>query len=257
MNKKKTTSKDVKHLYTESYFLNDATGHDEFREFDGKYDNLIDKFKKIITYLNLDSSDKLLDIGCGRGELVILHSLNGGTATGVDFSSEAIKLAQEKAKELKADCKFVVSSFENIEEDVKYDRIVSNDFIEHISAEEGKMFFKKCYNLLRKDGRLVVYTYPNKIRRKYGYKLIRLFSIIKLKPMPKREPDTISEHYKQYHLNEQSFFSLKNMALNENFRKVRVEYLDDSIKESFLKSLLIHTPMRHLFLKGLILIANK
>jgi cyclopropane fatty-acyl-phospholipid synthase-like methyltransferase len=211
----------------------------------------------VINRLNLQQSDDLLDIGCGRGELVIYHALNGGRATGVDFSEEAIKLAWAKADELKADCIFHVSSFEKIDEQVKFDRIISIDFIEHISVEEGSAFFKKCYNLLKPGGRLLVYTYPNTIRRRYGYKLIRFLSILKMKPLPIRETDTISDHYKQYHLNEQNYFSLRKMARNEGFGKVSVAYFDQSIKDSFLKSVLIHTPFRHLFLKGLTLIADK
>jgi cyclopropane fatty-acyl-phospholipid synthase-like methyltransferase len=257
MSKKETFSKDVRHLYTESYFMENATGHDEFKTFEGKFEQLIDKFRMVISYLDLNRSARLLDIGCGRGELVIYHALNGGEATGVDFSAEAIKLAKSKASKLNAGCKFQLSSFEKIDEEIKYDRIVSIDFIEHISVEEGKAFFKKCYNLLNPGGRLLVYTFPNTIRRRYGYKLIRALSIIKGKPMPKKEPDTISDHYKQYHLNEQNYFSLKRSAKNTGFRKVRVEYIDLSIKESFLKSVLIHTPFRHFFLKGLTLIADK
>ena len=144
--------------------------------------------------------------------MVIYHALTGGRSTGVDFSDEAIKLANEKARELKADCEFIVSSFEKIDEQNKFDKIVSIDFIEHISVEEGKAFFAKCYNLLSPGGRLVMYTYPNTIRRRYGYKLIRALSIIKGKPMPKMEPDTVSDHYKQYHLNEQSYFTMKKSA---------------------------------------------
>jgi cyclopropane fatty-acyl-phospholipid synthase-like methyltransferase len=257
MSKKETLSKDVRHLYTESYFMENATGHDEFKSFNGKFEKLIDKFRMVISYLDLNKSTRLLDIGCGRGELVIYHALNGGEATGVDFSDEAIKLAKSKASELNAGCKFQLSSFEKIDEEIKYDRIVSIDFIEHISVEEGKAFFKKCYNLLNPGGRLLVYTFPNTIRRRYGYKLIKALSIIKGKPMPKKEPDTISDHYKQYHLNEQNYFSLKRNAKNTGFCKVRVEYIDLSIKESFLKSVLIHTSFRHFFLKGLTLIADK
>jgi cyclopropane fatty-acyl-phospholipid synthase-like methyltransferase len=188
---------------------------------------------------------------------VIFHALTGGEATGVDFSEEAIKLAQTKAKELNASCSFQVNSFEKIDENKKYDKIVSIDFIEHISIAEGKTFFKKCYNLLKKDGRLIVYTYPNTIRRKYGYRLIRLLSIMKRKALPRQEPDTISDHYKQYHLNEQSFFTLKNSAKKAGFKNVKVQYFDLSIKDSLIKSVLINTAFRHLFLKGLTLIADK
>jgi cyclopropane fatty-acyl-phospholipid synthase-like methyltransferase len=257
MSKKEIFSKDVRHLYTESYFMENATGHDEFRSFNGTFEHLIEKFQMVIHYLGLNKSDSLLDIGCGRGELVIYHSISGGKATGVDFSDEAIKLAKSKAFELKAGCDFQMSSFEKINEEVKYDRIVSIDFIEHIAIEEGKAFFQKCYNLLNPGGRLLVYTYPNTIRRKYGYKLIRALSILKGKPMPKREPDTISDHYKQYHLNEQNYFTLRKSAFNAGFRKVKVLYIDLSIKESVLKSVLVKTPFRHLFLKGLTLIADK
>jgi len=257
MSKKETSSNSVRHLYTETYFMESATGHDEFRIFEGKFEQLIDKFQMVVRRLNLKQSDSLLDIGCGRGELVIYHALNKGKATGVDFSDEAIKLAKEKAIELKADCTFIISSFEDINEEIKYDRIVSLDFIEHISSQEGKTFFSKCHKLLNPGGKLIVYTYPNTIRRKYGYKLIRLFSILKRKPMPKKEPDTISDHYKQYHLNEQNYFSLGKSGTNAGFKKVRVQYYDPSISDSILKRLLINTPLRHLFLKGLILIAEK
>lgn len=257
MIKKETVSQDVRHLYTESYFMNDATGHDEFIKFKGKAEELIEKFRMVIDSLDLHKSDSLLDIGCGRGEMVIYHALNGGKATGVDFSDQAIKLARTKAAELNAECTFDINSFEKIGEETKYDRIISLDFIEHISVEEGKTFFRKCFSLLKPGGRLIVYTYPNTIRRRFGYPLIRLVSIIKRKPMPVKEPDTISEHYRLYHLNEQSFFSLKRTARNEGFRKVKVQYFDLSIKDSFLKSVLINTPFRHLFLKGLTLIADK
>jgi cyclopropane fatty-acyl-phospholipid synthase-like methyltransferase len=257
MSKKVTFSKDVRHLYTESYFMENATGHDEFKRFEGKFEQLIEKFRMVIEYLELNKTCSLLDIGCGRGELVIYHALAGGKATGVDFSEEAIKLAESKAAELKAECKFQISSFEKIDEEIKYDRIVSIDFIEHIAVEEGRAFFKKCLNLLNPGGRLIVYTFPNTIRRKYGYKLIRALSIVKGKPLPEKEPDTISDHYKQYHLNEQNYFSLKKSATNAGFGKVKVQYIDPTIKDSLLKSVFIHTPLRHLFLKGLTLIADK
>ena len=257
MSKKVTFSKDVRHLYTESYFMENATGHDEFKHFEGKFEQLIEKFRMVVKYLDLDKTSSLLDIGCGRGELVIYHALCGGKATGVDFSGEAIKLAEAKASELKANCNFQISSFEKIDEEIKFDRIVSIDFIEHIAVEEGRAFFKKCHNLLNPGGRLIVYTFPNTIRRKYGYKLIRTLSIVKGKPLPEKEPDTISDHYKQYHLNEQNYFSLKNSAINAGFGKVKVQYIDLTIKDSLLKSVLIYTPFRHLFLKGLTLIADK
>lgn len=252
-----TVSKDVKHLYTKEYFLENATGHDEFISFQGRYEQLIEKFRMILRILDLKPGDSLLDIGCGRGELVIYHALNGGTATGVDFSEEAINLALIKAKELGADSRFINQSFEEIEEATKYDKIISLDFIEHIAANEEKIFYKKCYDLLKPGGKLVIYTFPNTLRRHYGYKLIRFLSIVKGKPVPSKEPDTVSDHYRQYHLNEQNYYSLRTNAERAGFKNFTVTYHDESIKESFLKKIFVGTPLRHLFMRGLILIAEK
>lgn len=257
MDKKEIRSEDVRSLYTENYFLENATGHSEFMEFKGRFEDLIDKFQFIVRSLELNQNHSLLDIGCGRGEIVIYHALSGGDATGVDFSEDAIKIAKEKARELKAGCSFQVSSFENIPEEKQFDRIVAIDFIEHISVQEGKKFFEKCRNLLKPGGRLLVYTYPNTIRRKYGYKLIRLSGFLRNKPVPEKEPDTVSEHYKQYHLNEQNHYTLKRSASDAGFSKIKVLYFDKSIKDSFIKTALHITPLRHLFLKGLTLIADR
>lgn len=257
MDEERIASKDVKHLYSETYFMNEATGHEEFNLFDGKFSSLIDKFQMVVKVLELKKTDSLLDIGCGRGEMVIYHSLCGGDATGVDFSEEAIKLARAKAVELKADCKFIVSSFEEIDEQKRYDIIVSIDFIEHISVNEGKTFYTKCFNLLNPGGKLLIYTFPNTLRRKYGYRLIRLFSLLKKKPLPRLEPDTISDHYRQYHLNEQNYLTIRKSSIDQGFRKTIVIYFDPSVNDSFLKSMLVHTPFRHLFLRGLTLISTK
>jgi cyclopropane fatty-acyl-phospholipid synthase-like methyltransferase len=250
-------SQDVRHLYTESYFLNEATGHSEFSNFNGGYDQLIDKFRFVLKKLELSPSESLLDIGCGRGELVIYHALQGGNAIGVDFSEDAIRLAEEKAKELGSPCRFITSPFQDIPEIEVYDRIVSLDFIEHISAGEAGIFMRKCHKLLKYGGRLLIFTYPNTFRRRYGYKIIRYFSYLKNKPLPKNETDTLSEHYKEYHLNEQNCLTLKRLALHAGFKDFQITYYDPSVKESFLKKILVGTPFRHLFLKGLTLVAVK
>lgn len=254
---KNIKSTDVKHIYDKNYFQQGVTGHQEFIHFKGEYKDLMDKYREIVDIAQLSSKESLLDIGCGRGEIVLYHAKNKGVATGVDFADDAIQMAKSKAADLKIPCSFVCSSFQNINEKQSFDKIISLDFIEHLSQEEGEAFFRKCASILNKNGKVIIYTGPNTLRRKYGYPVIRFLLKLSGRKLPKKEADTTSEHYKLYHLNEQNAFTLKKMAEKAGFRNCSVSY---SLHENHLtarKKLLLKTFFKHFFLVGLILVAEK
>lgn len=257
MTENKNQSTDFIGIYTEKYFLNNVTGFEHYKNFNGRFEQLDVKYQEIINLINLRVSDELLDIGCGRAEIIMFHAKNGGNATGVDFSKDAIDIATEKARELAVNCSLVTSSFQEIPEDKKYTKIVANDFIEHINEMEGISFFKKCMNLLEKDGTLLVFTGPNTFRRKIGYPIIRFFSGLKGIKMPKQEIDSTGEDYKLYHLNEQNCVSIKKLARKGGFENIRVIYSNGHDNHSKIKNILAYTPFRHLIFTGLILIAKK
>lgn len=96
---------------------------------------------------------KLLDIGCGIGVLVDLAEEKGFEAMGIDVSKEAIRAARENFKG-----KFVVGKFEKYRFREKFDVIVLNHILEHIS--EPMEFLAKTKNLLTKKG-IVVICSPN------------------------------------------------------------------------------------------------
>jgi len=255
-------SDDVKSIYNRNYFLESVDGYREFNIFNGSYDSLFDRYKKNISLLDLKPYHRFLEIGCGRGEICIYHSLSGGDATGVDYSKDAITLARMKAVELNANSKFIESSFSCLTEDILYDRILASEFIEHISEEEGLDFFAKIRNMLNLNGKLLIYSYPNTLQRRYGYPILRFVSFLYGKYLPTKQPDTLSEHYMLYHLNEQNFFSLKKIALRAGFKKIYINYnCASSKKNNFTKNIAVgiikNTPLRHIFLTGLYLIAEK
>ena len=257
----KLKSSDVKEIYSKEYFLYNVDGFKDFNKFNGDYDDLFSRYKENIKLLNLRVSDKFLEIGCGRGEIVMYHGKNGGYGLGVDFSADAIALAVEKAKQLNINCDFMVTSFEDIPEKEKFDKILASEFIEHISEYEGLLFIKKCYNLLKENGVLVIYTYPNTLQRKVGYKFIRYKSLFTSNPFPKIQDDMKDEHYKKYHLNEQSYFRLKKLLHRYPFRVIDVFYEDNNAnfnpKSKILNKLFLSTPMKHLFLTGLTAVVVK
>jgi cyclopropane fatty-acyl-phospholipid synthase-like methyltransferase len=255
-------SDDVKYIYNRNYFLESVDGCKEFNIFNGSYDSLFDRYKRNISLLDLKPYHRFLEIGCGRGEICIYHSLSGGDATGIDYSKDAIKLARMKAVELNANSKFIESSFSCLTEEVLFDRILASEFIEHVSKEEGIDFFARIRRALNRDGKLLIYTYPNTLQRRYGYPILRFVSFLYGKCLPPKQPDTLSEHYRLYHLNEQNFFSLKETALRAGFKKIYISYdCTFSKKNNFTKNIAVgiikNTPLRHIFLTGLYIIAEK
>lgn len=256
-------SSDVKALYDATYFLSAVDGHDQFDRFDGSAHSLFHRYARNLEFLDLRAEHSLLDVGCGRGELCIYHALRGGVATGVDFSREAVAIAREKASALCCDAKFVNASFEDAPAIVGgYDRIIASEFIEHISKEEGKRFFEVARGLLSPDGLLVVHTMPNTLQRTYGYPLQRAWSVLKRNPLPKKQADTDSEHYRSYHLNEQSYFSLMKLAREGGFDRISVSYDHGQTRSSSLirragQMFVNSSPLRHIFCNHLYLRASK
>jgi ubiquinone/menaquinone biosynthesis C-methylase UbiE len=256
-------SADTQFAYTDDYFLKQVDGFAEFADFIADPSQLFPRYRRNRELLGLEPIHTFLDIGCGRGEQVMTHSKLGGPATGIDYSGSAIQIARAKAAQLGLRCEFIEGSFESLDGSHRYDRIMASEFIEHISAKEGARFFFLALQLLNPGGRLLVYTHPNVLQRRVGYKLQRfLYQLATGKRMPAVQPDTTSEHYLLYHLNEQSFRSLRSLARGAGFRRVRLGYdtcfpPPKSHLGRLFRLFTHHTPLRHFFLTDLVCIAEK
>lgn len=259
----KITSKDTIKLYHEEYFLNQVDGFSEYENYSGKFSELFERYRKNIYLLDLKKNHRYLEYGCGRGEICIHHALNGGKAVGIDYSKVAINIATQKKENLKLDIDFFASSFADYEAtDGTFDRVLASEFIEHISAEEGELLLEKAYQALKPGGKLLIFTHPNTLQRKYGYSIQKiLFRIIGIK-LPKKQPDTLSEHYNKYHLNEQNYFSLNSYGKNSKFIKITVdydchEYKNGQTAKNIIRYLIRNTPLKHIFSTNLYLLAEK
>src|ERR1035437_147901 len=78
-------------VYTKKYYLSDCTGFSEFKKSFGKI--LEPRFIELIKYFRIEPDIKVLDIGCGRGEMVFYAAHEGASAVGIDYSKQAIQLA--------------------------------------------------------------------------------------------------------------------------------------------------------------------
>lgn len=252
-----------KHLYHRDYFTRRVDGHAEFALFRGEFDQLHERYQRNLGLLEVGSNNSFLDVGCGRGEIVVYHSQRGGVAVGIDYSAEAIALAQNKAAELGVNCDFRIGSFTEMPVEPGFDRILASEFIEHISPAEGKLFWDLAHRALKPGGRLLVYTYPNTLQRRIGYPLLRrLVRIFTGKKLALLQPDMQDEHYTLYHLNEQRYSQLVRSAKQAGFSHVHVFYDMPARQPRTFVGMLFQLiayrgPWRHLFMTGLVCVARR
>lgn len=105
-----------------------------------------------------NSTELVLDVGCGTGDIVCELAKKGINAIGVDFAKEMIDIAKENAQKLNLEkAKFECCSiFDYHFEPNKYDVISANGFIEYISYEELNKFLEISLKTLKSGGSLVL-----------------------------------------------------------------------------------------------------
>lgn len=226
MNQTRTqTSQDVRAVYDESYFRGQVEGADAWARFNGDQATLFPRARRNLELLNVRADQTFLDIGCGRGETALAAARLGARVTAVDFAEPALDMARQKLREIEAACgrrlevEFVRQAATDLAlSAASFDRVLMSEFIEHVAESEAEAVLRAVCSALRPDGELLIYTYPNRLaRRVYPWKRI-VFRIFAGRRLPARMPDTLHPHYADYHLNEQSYFSLKRMLRRTGFR---------------------------------------
>ena len=101
---------------------------------------------------------RVLNAGCGSGELSLRLAAAGHTVVGIDPEPRYVELARRNAAaQPGADCHFEVASIENYRGGAEFDCAVSTDVLEHI--EDDRTAFAKMVSLV-KPGGLVLVTVP-------------------------------------------------------------------------------------------------
>jgi 2-polyprenyl-3-methyl-5-hydroxy-6-metoxy-1,4-benzoquinol methylase len=96
---------------------------------------------------------RLLDVGCGAGDLLLMARDLGWDAEGIDFDSEAVATARGKG--LTA---FAGQLSERCYPDESFDLVQMSHVIEHVPRPAELV--RECYRLLRQNGSLIIWT-PN------------------------------------------------------------------------------------------------
>ena len=113
------------------------------------------KLDYICRKLRLQPGERLLDIGCGWGAL-IMHAAQhyGVEALGVTLSEKQLALANERiaAAGLADRCRAELLDYRHVDESRPFDKIVSIGMVEHVGRENLGIYFEKAYRLLKPGG---------------------------------------------------------------------------------------------------------
>ncbi|HZK78668.1 MAG TPA: cyclopropane-fatty-acyl-phospholipid synthase family protein [Gemmatimonadaceae bacterium] len=116
------------------------------------------KLDLICRKLRLQPGERLLDIGCGWGALII-HAATyyGVTATGITLSEEQAQLARERIWQasLSNRCSVDIRDYRTLgtgAEPEEYDKISSVGMVEHVGEAKLAEYFESAYRVLKSRG---------------------------------------------------------------------------------------------------------
>ena len=135
------------------------------------YEAQKNKLEKLSSKLNLKEGSKVLEIGSGWGAMA-LHLANdkGCDVTTVTLSVEQKKLCENRFKEHNVEDKIDILLKDYRDLNGKFDAIIAVEMFEAVGREYFHIFFKKCQELLKPNGVLVlqVITMPDQRYKAYS-----------------------------------------------------------------------------------------
>ena len=142
-------------VYSEDYFLSGAC--------EGLTEYLAGGLSQIkqheFSYLDVQPGDRVLDLGCGRGESSAEILRRGATPVALDYAAAAVSLTHRhldgRDLVVRADAAhlpFRANSF---------DRVLMGDVIEHLPWSVGVAALKEIERVLVPGGQAVIHTSPN------------------------------------------------------------------------------------------------
>lgn len=189
---------EIRHLthdiYDMDYYLNVCGGFEEYVA-----GSAAPRLIRAFDYGQVKEGMKVLDVGCGRGELAVRCAAAGCQVWAIDYSEDSIAIAKANMREraspdnqrlikiqrMNAKSLAFPSDF--------FDRVFLIDIVEHLYPEELEMAMREVKRVTKPGGRVVVHTAPN------AWLIQPIYFIAGLVFHWKRHP---------WHVNEQSFFGL-------------------------------------------------
>lgn len=233
--------------YDETYFLCASEGYREFAASRGR--RLGPRFRKALSLAEVRPEQRILDVGCGRGELVLRCARLGAFATGVDYSQTALAIAREALASHPARVQeraaFALMDARRLTfAGASFDTVLMTDVVEHLAPPELAAALTEARRVLRPGGRLVVHTSPNRLLLDRVYpaytrrvhqalaapcRLLRYRDAVFSPDLPVAPRFPRTEYERRLHVNEQTGDSLRAAVEGAGFDIERLLYWEPHI----------------------------
>lgn len=255
------------HLYNERYFLTDCEGHEGFG-YDAEASVISPRLAAILGLIKFSPGERILDIGCGRGEVTRHCARGGAIAYGLDYSADALRIVQrglatetdslrKHVHLLRADAKRLPFA------EASFDKLLMLDIVEHLYPWELVEALREAWRVLAFGGQLIIHTAPNRWYYQFGYPLYRMFERLRGRQLPHNPRSRFPFHY--LHVNEQDILRLRRSLRRAGFEsKVWLDSIQpllpgehSPVIRSVLRILLRLYPFRWIFRNDIFAIAYK
>jgi ubiquinone/menaquinone biosynthesis C-methylase UbiE len=208
-------------LYDESYFLTACEGYEEYATTEGR--QLSRRLEQAFSVAGITPGMRVLDVGSGRGEIVLHCARLSAQAYGIDYAAVANQLAMRMVDQgsprpgtagiVQADAKTIPFPSRS------FDRVLMFDIVEHLYPWELQETYRQVHRVLRDDGLVIIHTAPNRWYDRYAYPLVRLYRRLTGRGAAyPRNPREIIPMNLHVHVNEQDLLSLRRGLRRAGFR---------------------------------------
>jgi ubiquinone/menaquinone biosynthesis C-methylase UbiE len=206
-------------VYTREYYESCCQGYSEFLSTQGG--TLPLRLRIPLELAGIEAGMQVVDIGCGRGEIVLHSALFGAKVWGLDYATEAVKLAGEalsKAASADLDDRFAIQQADAQclpFRDNSTDVVFMLDVVEHLYPSELEKAFSEIQRILRPGGKVVIHTMPNLWYYRFGYPLFRFVERMRGRSLPEDPRDRWA--FRHVHVNEQTPIKLSRALRASRF----------------------------------------
>ncbi len=219
-------------VYDERYYLTCVEGYEYFQKSGGA--EVPPRLKKALDMADITSRRRVLDIGCGRGEVCFYAGVYGAQAVGLDYSAAAVGIAaralsgfpreaQLRTLFLQGNCRSLPLATET------FDVVFMLDIVEHLYPNELRGALCEARRVLKRGGSLIIHTSPNRWYNTYIIPMytrwMRYLLYYPVKRLLNREVN-LQDRTKEemaLHVNEQSPYSLRKTLINAGFQPHNLE----------------------------------